>query len=116
MARTGRNFVYADRQLTVTRRSAPDGLSFVGDIDSCNVQPVAACLNRFLHGRGDLVLDWTQLEFRGPNAIRALVAAVKTSRRHRRVLLRGLPPLLETVMILVGWVDAPNLAIRDGAA
>jgi anti-anti-sigma regulatory factor len=119
--------VYADRQLTVSRTRAPAELSLTGAIDYYNAEAVATALIAELQqtadvstalsdaitGNGDLHLDLSRLEFTDVTGIRALVRIAETAGVGRRLVLRGLPPRIRTVMVVVGWGDLPNLVIEE---
>jgi anti-anti-sigma regulatory factor len=120
-----RNQVYADKQLVVSRTGVPATLSITGTIDYYNADAVAAALIAELSQTGDvatalsdaitgnldLTLDLSRLEFTDVTGIRALVRIAETSAAGRRLVLRGLPPRIRTVMVVVGWADLPNLLI-----
>jgi len=117
--------IYADKKLVVSRTSAPSVLSITGAIDFYNADAVAAALIAELHqtgdvstarsdavtGNTDLSLDLSRLEFADVTGIRALVRVAETAAAGRRLVLRGLPPRIRTVMVVVGWGDLPNLVI-----
>jgi anti-anti-sigma regulatory factor len=119
--------VYADKQLVVSRTGAVSELSIAGAIDYYNSEAVAAALTAELRqtadvptalsdaitGNGDLHLDLSQLEFTDVTGIRALVRIAETAGVGRRLVLRGLPPRIRTVMVVVGWGDLPNLVIEE---
>jgi anti-anti-sigma regulatory factor len=105
--------MYADKQLMI-RHTVPDnGLSFAGIIDVFNADSVAASLKSQLNGEGDLHLDVSRVEFCDVSGIRALVAAAESAPGSRRLVLHGLPPLLQRVMTLVGWGELPSMALCD---
>ncbi len=118
--------VYLDKQLVVTRTGSPGGLSVTGSIDYYNAEAVAEALTRELHsampgadglsdaitGNGDLHLDVTLLEFADVTGIRALVRIAENG-SGRRLVLRGLPPRIRTVITVVGWSDHPNLVLEE---
>jgi anti-anti-sigma regulatory factor len=119
--------VYADKQLVVFRTGAPAELSLSGAIDFYNADAVAAALIAELQqsgdvssalsdaitGNGDLHLDLSRLEFTDVTGIRAFVRIAETAAVGRRLVLRGLPPRIRTVMVVVGWGDLPNLVIEE---
>jgi len=119
--------VYADKQLVVLRTRVPAELSITGAIDYYNADAVAAALMAELRqpgdvstalsdaitGNGDLHLDLSRLEFTDVTGIRALVRIAETAGGGRRLVLRGLPPRIRTVMVVVGWGDLPNLVIDE---
>jgi anti-anti-sigma regulatory factor len=119
--------VYLDKQLVITRTGLPGGLSVSGSIDYYNAEAVAAALTRELHspapgadqlanaitGNGDLHIDVSRLEFADVSGIRALVRIAKNGGGGRRLVLRGLPAALRTVITVVGWSDLPNLVLEE---
>ena len=119
--------VYLDKQLVITRTESPDGLSVTGAIDYYNAEAVAAALVSELHarapgaaelsdainGNGDLHIDVSLLEFTDVTGIRALVRIAENGTGGRRVILRGLPPSIRTVIALIGWSDLPNLVLEE---
>jgi hypothetical protein len=118
--------VYLDKQLVITRTGSPNGLSVSGSIDYYNAEAVAEVLARELHsglpdadgspdaviGNGDLHLDVTLLEFADVTGIRALVKIAEGG-SGRRLVLRGLPARIRTVITVVGWSDHPNLVLEE---
>jgi anti-anti-sigma regulatory factor len=118
--------VYADKQLVISRASEPGELFIAGSIDYYNADAVAAALTTELQtkgdvhstladaisGNGDLHLDLSRLEFSDVTGIRALVRIAENAGNGRRLVLRGLPPRIRTVMVVVGWADLPNLVIE----
>jgi STAS domain len=106
----GADTVFADKQLVVARTPDPVGLRFFGEIDVTNRDVVAKCVGLFPAGDGDVHLDVTELIFCDISGIRALVEAAEAP-RHGRLLLHGLPELLQTVMRVTGWAELPNLRI-----
>jgi len=121
------DLVYADKQLVIARTSSPAGLSLTGAIDYYNADAVAAALMSELgaagdvstvladaiSGNGDLHLDLTMLEFTDVTGIRALVRIAENAGDGRRLVLRGLPPRIKTVIAVVGWGDLPSLVIDE---
>lgn len=105
---TGR--VYADKQLVVTRTLNPYGLRFSGEIDVVNRHAVAKCLSMTLVADDDIHLNVSGLIFCDIGGIRSFVDAAE-SREKGRLMLHGLPELLQTVMRVTGWADRPNLVI-----
>jgi anti-anti-sigma regulatory factor len=59
-------------------------------------------------------LDVTQLRFIDVSGIRAIVSAAENLGEGRRILLHGLPTQLARVLSIVGWAEAPTLAICEG--
>jgi anti-anti-sigma regulatory factor len=121
------NQVYTDKQLVILRSSSPRQLSITGAIDYYNADAVASALAAELQagagpvaelsdailGNGDLHLDLSRLEFTDVTGIRALVQVAENAGDGRRLVLRGLPPRIRTVMAVVGWADLPNLVIEE---
>ncbi len=119
--------VYVDKQLVIARTSSPAGLSLTGAIDYYNADSVAAAIMSELGtagdvsvlladaitGNGDLHLDLTRLEFTDVTGIRALVRIAENAGDGRRLVLRGLPPRIKTVIAVVGWGDLPSLIIDE---
>ncbi len=118
--------VYLDKHLVITRTGVPHGLSISGAIDYYNAEAVAEVLTRELHsglpgagglsdaitGNGDLHLDVSLLEFADVAGIRALVRIAENG-SGRRLVLRGLPARIRTVITVVGWSDHPNLVLEE---
>lgn len=118
--------VYLDKQLVITRTGSPGGLSVTGSIDYYNAEAVAAVLMREIDsvmpgadalsdaitGNGDLHIDVTLLEFADVTGIRALVRIAENA-SGRRLVLKGLPPRIRTVITVVGWSDHPNLVLEE---
>jgi anti-anti-sigma factor len=111
----GGDTVFADKQLVVTRTLDPTGLRFSGEIDVNNRGAVASCLGAVAAGEDDVHLDVTSLIFCDISGIRAFVEAAQ-HRKKGRLLLHGLPELLQTVMRVTGWADQPSLAVCDCTA
>ena len=121
--------VYLDKQLVIVRTGSPSGLSVSGSIDYYNAEAVAAALTRELcsavpgadgladaiTGNGDLHIDVSRLEFADVTGIRALVRIAENSAAGRRLVLRGLPARIRTVIAVVGWSELPNLVLAEEA-
>lgn len=106
--------MYEDKQLVIRHTVPAHGLSFSGIVDVFNADAVAKSLSRELDGDGDLHIDLTQVQFCDVSGIRALVSAAETANGGgRRLVLHGLPPLLQRVMTLVGWGELPSLVLCD---
>jgi anti-anti-sigma regulatory factor len=58
----------------------------------------------------DIHLDLSGLSFCDISGIRSLVDAAE-NRRAGRLMLHGLPDLLQTVMNVTGWSGLPNLQL-----
>ena len=118
--------VYADRQLVISRAGSPSRLTASGAIDFYNAEAAAAALTRELQafvpgaeglsdaisGNSDLHIDVSRLEFTDVTGIRALVKIAEAANSGRRLVLRGLPARIRTVIAVVGWSDLPNLVIE----
>ena len=118
--------VYLDKQLVITRTGSPSRLSVSGSIDYYNAEAVAAALAHELQspatgadglsdailGNGDLHIDVSHLEFSDVSGIRALVHLAETG-HGRRLVLRGMPPRIRTVITVVGWSELPNLVLEE---
>jgi anti-anti-sigma factor len=102
--------VYSDKRLVVTRTLRPYGLRFSGEIDLANSHAVAECLRLTITTGADLHLDVSALIFCDISGIRAFVEAAE-NRVGGRLMLHGLPELLQTVMRVTGWADLPTLVI-----
>src|ERR1700738_10152 len=105
--------IYTDKQLVIRHTVPASGLSFSGVLDVFNADSVAGCLSSQLEGQGDLHIDLSKVEFCDVSGIRALVSAAETAGGGRRMILHGLPPLLQKVMALVGWGELPTLELCD---
>jgi anti-anti-sigma factor len=105
--------MYADKQLVIRHTVPPNGLSFSGVLDIFNADSVASSLSAQMQGEGDLHIDLSKVEFCDVSGIRALVSAAETAGGGRRMVLHGLPPLLQKVMTLVGWGELPTLDLCD---
>jgi anti-anti-sigma factor len=103
--------MYADKQLVIRHTVPPNGLTFSGVLDIFNADSVASSLSGLLQGEGDLHLDLSKVEFCDVSGIRALVSAAERADGGRRLVLHGLPPLLQKVMTLVGWGELPTLTL-----
>jgi anti-anti-sigma factor len=107
--------VYADKNLIVTRTAEPYGLYFAGEIDVSNSHAVAESLGKASMGDADIHLDLSGLSFCDISGIRSLVDAAE-SRQSGRLMLHGLPELLQTVMTVTGWSELPNLQLCNCGA
>ena len=127
--RSEEEYVYADKQLVISRTDSALDLSLTGAIDYYNAGAVAEALIAVLHGdrnpralfedaitgNGDLHLDLSRLEFTDVTGIRALVRIAENAEEGRRLVLSGLPPSIVKVMTVVGWSELPNLVIEPAA-
>jgi anti-anti-sigma regulatory factor len=118
--------VYVDKQLVITRAGSPSRLIISGAIDFYNANAAASALARELDafvpraeglsdaisGNGDLHVDVSRLEFTDVTGIRALVKIAEDATTGRRMILRGLPARIRTVITVVGWSELPNLVIE----
>jgi anti-anti-sigma regulatory factor len=119
--------VYTDKQLIIVRTGSPGELSITGALDYYNAESVAAVvagelaagnsradeLSGAVSGNGDLHVDLSRLEFTDVTGIRALVQVAESAGDGRRLVLRGLPSRIRTVMAVVGWGELPNLVIEE---
>ena len=108
--------VYKDRQLVISRHARPTGLRLVGAVDASNVESVAKVLASALNGDSDhdVHVDLARLEFADVSGIRALVRAAERADERHRMIIHGLPPLMEQVMNVVGWTGLRSLTISEG--
>lgn len=103
--------MYGDNRLLVTRTLSPYGLRFSGEIDVTNSFAVSECLRNTVALKDqDLHLDVAALIFCDISGIRSFVEAAEV-RDGGRLMLHGLPDLLQTVMKVTGWADLPKLVI-----
>jgi hypothetical protein len=105
------NLVFESNKLTIRRTLEPTVYILVGAVDWFNVESVASSLESVQDEDADLVLNVSQLEFRGVGDIEAMVSAAKKLKGRHQVLLYGLPPVLQAAMVLVGWAEWQNLAL-----
>ena len=102
--------IYADKQLVVTRTLEPYGLCFSGEIDITNSNAVPQSLSMAFVRSGDMHLDVSGLIFCDISGIRSFVDAAEAM-DGGRLLLHGLPALLQKVMNVTGWSDMESLVI-----
>jgi anti-anti-sigma factor len=102
--------IYADKQLVVTRTLQPYGLRFSGEIDITNSHAVQQSLSMTFVRSGDMHLDLSGLIFCDISGIRSFVTAAETMERGR-LMLHGLPPLLQKVMNVTGWSEMESLVL-----
>ena len=107
--------VYVDKQLVVTRTMDPWGLRFSGEVDISNSHAVADCLGMTFLGDQDVHLDVRGLIFCDISGIRSFVDAAENL-DEGRLMVHGLPELLQTVMKVTGWSEVPNLLICNCGA
>ena len=105
--------MYADKQLVIRHTIPTNGLSFSGVIDVFNADSVLESLKSQIDGDGDLHLELSRVQFCDVSGIRALISAAESAAAGRRIVLHGLPPLLQRVMTLVGWGELPGLVLCD---
>ena len=105
--------MYEDKQLVIRHTEPPNGLSFSGVVDLFNADAVARSLSAELAQHGDLHIDVSKVEFCDVSGIRALVSAAEGANGSGRLVLHGLPPLLQRVMTVVGWGELPGLELCD---
>jgi anti-anti-sigma factor len=112
-AAAGGGRVYADKRLIVTRTRAPYGLRFTGEIDVTNSHAVDESLRASVTLQDqDLHLDVSGLIFCDISGIRSFVDLAE-KREAGRLMLHGMPELLQTVLRVTGWADLPTLVICD---
>lgn len=102
--------IYADKQLVVTRTLEPYGLCFTGEIDMTNSHAVQLSLSMAFVRNGDMHLDLGGLIFCDISGIRSFVDAAEAM-DGGRLMLHGLPALLQKVMNVTGWSDMDSLVI-----
>jgi anti-anti-sigma factor len=102
--------IYADKQLVVTRTLEPYGLRFSGEIDITNSKAVPQSLSMAFVRSGDMHLDVSGLIFCDISGIRSFVDAAEAM-DGGRLLLHGLPALLQKVMHVTGWSSMESLVI-----
>lgn len=102
--------IYADKQLVVTRTLEPYGLCFAGEIDLTNSHAVPLSISMAFVRNGDMHLDVTGLIFCDISGIRSFVDAAEAM-DGGRLMLHGLPALLQKVMNVTGWSDMDSLVI-----
>jgi anti-anti-sigma factor len=107
--------VYKDRQLVISRSARPSGLRLIGAVDASNVESVMKVLASALNGDSDhdVHIDLARLEFADVSGIRALVQAAERADDRHRMIIHGLPPLMEKVMNVVGWTGLRALSISE---
>lgn len=104
--------VYADKQLVVSRTSAPIGIKFTGEIDASNAHSVSSSIAVAMVPDHDLHIDVSPLLFCDISGIRAFVSAAE-GLTAGQLLLHGMPRQLETVIRAVGWDRLPTLAVCE---
>jgi anti-anti-sigma factor len=102
--------IYADKQLVVTRTLEPYGLCFSGEIDITNSDAVSRSLSLAFVRDGNMHLDVSGLIFCDISGIRSFVDAAEAM-DGGRLLLHGLPALLQKVIKVTGWSDMDSLVI-----
>jgi anti-anti-sigma regulatory factor len=105
--------LFADKQLVVLRTTVPPGVRFAGEIDASNSYAVSDSLAAAVGLDGDIHVDVSNLLFCDISGIRELVSAAESMDRGRRLLLHGMPALLETVIRVVGWNQLPTLVVCE---
>jgi anti-anti-sigma regulatory factor len=103
--------LHDDGVLRITRTAGP-GLALAGEIDEDTYGALASALASAAHGAAELPLDLAAVHYCDLAGLRAMVALAST---RRRVVLRGLPPGLYTVLEVLGWDTAPGLIIEPPA-
>jgi len=105
--------IYADSQLVVEQLPPGGELRFTGEIDGRNAPAVTRSIFGALNSRSDLHLDLSAAEFRDGTGLDALLVAAG-SLRSGRLVLHGLPPLIEAAIRAVACGRSEKLAIRVG--
>lgn len=105
--------VYADKQLVVSLTTSPGGLSFAGEIDTSNSHAVSAAIATAQVPDQDIHVDVEGLVFCDISGIRAFVTAAESLPEGRRLLLHGMPAMLQTVIKVVGWNRIPTLVVCE---
>jgi anti-anti-sigma factor len=105
--------VYADKQLVVSLTTSPTGLSFAGEIDASNSHAVSTAIASAQVPDKDIHVDVEGLVFCDISGIRAFVTAAESLPEGRRLLLHGMPAMLETVIKVVGWNRIPALVVCE---
>jgi anti-anti-sigma factor len=105
--------VYADKQLVVSLTTSPSGLSFAGEIDASNSHAVSAAIAGAQVPDQDIHVDVEGLVFCDISGIRAFVAAAESLPEGRRLLLHGMPAMLQNVIKVVGWNRIPTLVVCE---
>ena len=108
--------MYTDRQLVIRHTVPTNGLSFAGTIDVMNADQVASALISQLDQGLPLHLELSRVEFSDVSGIRAFVLAAECADARNRIVLHGLPSLLQRVITVVGWADLPGLEICSCSA
>jgi anti-anti-sigma regulatory factor len=107
--------IYADKQLVVTRTLEPYGLCFSGEIDIANSNAVPLSLSMAFVRNGDMHLDVSRLIFCDISGIRSFVDAAQAMHAGR-LMLHGLPALLQKVLTVTGWSEMESLVLCHCAA
>jgi anti-anti-sigma factor len=105
--------VYADKQLVVSLTTSPNGLSFAGEIDASNSHAVSTAIATARVPDQDIHVDVEGLVFCDISGIRAFVTAAENLPEGRRLLLHGMPAMLQTVIKVVGWNRIPALVVCE---
>ena len=113
MAGVGSAELYADKQLVVLRTASPPGIRLEGEIDASNSNAVSSAVAAAVGLEGDVHVDVSNLLFCDISGIRELVSAAQAMVPGRRLLLHGMPALLETVIRVVGWSRMPTLVVCE---
>lgn len=102
--------VYTDSQLVVEEMLPLGELRFTGEIDGRNATAVTSAVAAAVHSDADLHLDLSAAEFRDETGLDALLVAAGSLRKGRLVL-HGLPPLIEAAITAVACGRSSRLAI-----
>ena len=105
--------VYADKQLVVSRTTSPNGLRFAGEIDASNSHAVGTAIASTHAAEKDIHVDVRGLVFCDISGIRAFVTVAEGLPKGRRMLLHGMPDMLQTVIKVVGWNRIPALEVCE---
>ena len=103
--------VFGDRNLVISRTTAPEGLRFAGEIDISNSPSLAESIRAGFPDGGNPHLDMSSVSFCDISGIRVLVDLAQEIGPGRRLLVHGLPAQLETVMKVTGWAELPGLEL-----
>jgi hypothetical protein len=83
----------------------PPGLAIAGEIDEDTYPALVEKLGELAWGRDETAVQYCDLA-----GLRAIVRPVTTG---RKVVLHGLPALLQTVLSILGWDHTPGVVIDN---
>jgi anti-anti-sigma factor len=90
-------------------------LRVAGEVDVSNASILADAFSYLCDGRGDAILDLTELRFIDSNGIAVIVRAAKEfASNDRRMTIRPSRPV-ERVIHLMGLNQLPNLEVERAA-